>query len=348
MQCLTTTKLPLNLGGTQAAGPCLSLGRAASSTPAQHQGGGSVTASRPGKGRCPHTCRELGLRERQWTVAPQGKGHSPPTCPQPPGPLRKAPAPASTGEGAGAHHHGGSRRDSGETGGARSSGEGAQRGRVCVCPCVLHTHPRAWCACQVCACPPRVPTQRVHVSVGARPCSRPAAQLAVHSWTRGPCARPDARWQVCNKALVTVTFPSSGLPGRGCLRAGAAWRVSSCELRVPYPPGRRQGCRLTGEQLAGVGLVLLPCPRGPRAGGQGLVCAQRGREVLEGHGCAAYHPELRAGWDSILRDALGCLEEAPAGRIGVTSNSSDTSQDAGLSGEGAPGLHWTCHSHTGW
>ena len=139
---------------------------------------------------------------------------------------------------------------------------------------------------------------------------------------------------MCNKPLVTVTFPSSGLPGRGCLRAGAAWRVSSCELRVPHPPGCRQGCRLTGEQLAGVGIVLLPCPRGPRAGGQGLVCAQRGREVLEGHGCAAYHPELRAGWDSSLRDALGCLEEAPVGRIGVTSNSTDTSQDAGLSGEG--------------
>lgn len=62
---------------------------------------------------------------------------------------------------------------------------GGATGPVCVCLCVLHTHPRAWCACQVCACPPRVPTQRVHVSVGARPCTRPAAQLAVHSWTRG-------------------------------------------------------------------------------------------------------------------------------------------------------------------
>ena len=43
------------------------------------------------------------------------------------------------------------------------------------------------------------------------------------------------------------------------------------------------------------------------------MCAQQGGEVLEGQGCAAYHSELRAGWDSSLRDAMGCLEEAPAG-----------------------------------
>lgn len=109
----------------------------------------------------------------------------PPTCPSPPSPLRKAPAPAGTGKGAGAHHHGGSWRDSGETGrGGELRGGGATGPCVRVPVCVAHT-PSCLCACQVCACPPHVPTRRVHVSVGHAPRAHPTAQPAAHSWARG-------------------------------------------------------------------------------------------------------------------------------------------------------------------
>ena len=71
------------------------------------------------------------------------------------------------------------------------------------------------------------------------------------------------------------------------------------------------------------------------------MCAQQGGEVVEGHGCAAYHPELRAGWDSSLRDALGCLEEVPV--VNRSYNQQQEHQPGCRAlGEGAPGLHLTC------
>lgn len=77
--------------------------------------------------------------------------------------------------------------------GQGAPGRGCDGAIVRVPVCVAHT-PSCLCAGQVCVCPPRVPTRRVHVSVGRAPCARPAAQPAAHSWARG--AMRSARCEV--------------------------------------------------------------------------------------------------------------------------------------------------------
>lgn len=79
MQCLTTTQLPLGLGGTQAAGPCLSPEHAASSPPAQHQGGGGVRLPAPARAAVPTHAGNWGSETDSGQLPPKARD----TAPQP-------------------------------------------------------------------------------------------------------------------------------------------------------------------------------------------------------------------------------------------------------------------------
>ena len=175
MQCLTTTQLPLNLGGTQAAGPCLSPGRAASSPP----------SPAPGRRRC------NGFPSRQGPLSPhvQGTGAQRATvdsCPPRQGTqlpnLPTATRPAEKGPCPGQHRGGGwspppRREPEGQWGDGRGEelwGGGATGPCVRVPVCIAHApsclvrlpglcvspaRPHAACPC-VCRRTPLLPPRR--------------------------------------------------------------------------------------------------------------------------------------------------------------------------------------------